>query len=220
MVSVSLNLENSVVDIENQILDQLARALNRIMQHVKSGVIVGLQDLCDKLIQRTDTFQELWGRGMLLGELGVPDIDAKLNGILLAIKRGVSADLVPIRRQGNTLAGGIFFSIIPSELTYLLSLPESSYVTEKGQVIPWLDWLTQQGDRVIVLDYAVSFATTTAARARSRTGLALMVNGGGWRVPHEYAGFPHDNFIVNAFNVPGIERTIANIIAQEIRKRV
>jgi hypothetical protein len=220
MITTTIDLSENLQVIENKVLDELAKALNRIMLHVKSGVIVGLQDLCDKLIQRTDEYQSLIGREPLLGELGVPDINQRLNGILMAIKRGVSADVIPIRRRGNMLEGGIVFGIIPSDLTYILSLPDASYLTEKGRDIPWLDWLTQQGDRIIITGFKVEVANTASARSRSRTGLALMIKGDGWRVPPEFAGFPHDNFLVNAFNVPGIERTVANIIAREIKLRV
>lgn len=220
MIETSIQLTDDIAVIENKVLDTLAKVLNGVMLHVKSGVIVGLQDLCDKLIQRTDEYQSLIGREPLLGELGVPDINSRLNGILLAVRDGISADIIPIRRQGNMLSGSILFSIIPADLTYILSLPESTYITEKGREIPWLDWLTQQGDRIIITGFDVSVAKTATAKARSRTGLALMVKGNGWRIPPDYAGFPHDHFLTKAFDIPGIERAVANIIARELRLRL
>ncbi len=220
MITVTLNIAEENAVIETKVLDALAKKFNTVMQHVKSGVIVGIQDLCDKLIARTPEYMALMHHDPLLGELGIPEVERRLEGILLGVKRGITADVIPIRRQGKMISGSIVFGIIPSDLTYLLLLPESSYMTERGREIPWLDWLTQQGDRIIIGGFDVMAATSPAAKARSRTGLALMVKGGNWRVPPEFAGFEHDNFLTRAFDVPGIERAIANIIVRELKLRL
>jgi hypothetical protein len=220
MITLSVDMSDTIAAIEKKVLDSLAKIMNDVLQHARSGVISGIQDLCDKLIRRTPEFEALWGHDFLLGELGVPDIEQRLNAILEGVKRGVMADIIPVKRQGSGLAGGMLIGIIPSELGTILSLPESSYETEKGQTIPWLDWLAQQGDRVLVWGYDVEMARTSTAKARSRTGLALMVKGTGWRIDPRYVGFPHNNFFTRAFDVPGVESAVGNIIAQEIYKRV
>lgn len=219
MIEITIDLDESILGLETKLLDAVCRHLNGVMQHVRSGVLVGIQDLCDKLIEQTPEFHALINRDLLLGELGVPDIDHRLTQMLEAVKRGIVAEVVPVRRQGNDIGGGLFIGIIPSELYDILSLPESSYQTEKGQTIPWLEWLTQMGDRIIVWGYDVSFKGT-AIKARSRTGLALMVKGNGWRVPPQFSGVNDDNFFTRAFDVPGVEREIAKIILNEITKRL
>jgi hypothetical protein len=99
-------------------------------------------------------------------------------------------------------------------------LPEATYVTAKGTPIPWLDWLILQGDRIIVLGYDVDFDLTPAERARSRTGMALMERGSGWRVPPEFSGTAESNFLTRAFDGPAVEEMVAEIVVGEIQRRI
>jgi hypothetical protein len=86
-----------------------------------------------------------------------------------------------------------------------------SYSTEKGQRIPWFEWLTELGDRVIVRD----FDSEGGHSKQSRTGDMIMVKGGGWRVPPQHAGSPGDNFITKA--IDGSLSEITNEMAQILK---
>lgn len=102
--------------------------------------------------------------------------------------------------------------IIPADFDDILALPEASYFTDKQQLIPWLQWLIIEGDKVIVRDYDFSVRNNRF----SRTGLGIMVEGAGrrWKVPAEFSGTVQNNFITRALR--DADREIEDIIINEI----
>ena len=107
---------------------------------------------------------------------------------------------------GSKIVGNIKLEAAPLDLETLKSGDDGVQETEKGQMLPWLEWLTTLGDSVIVRDYEVKAGFPD----RSRTGDKIMVKGGGWRVPPEHSGTEENNFITRAIDesLPEIEKNI------------
>lgn len=219
MITINLHVNEPIEVLEGKVLDQLANRLTSVFRLAKSGVIVRIQHLCEQLIEQTPEYTSLLS-GELLGELGVPGIKNRLAKILETISKGIDLTVIPVRRVGKSLEGGMKIGILEKDFRDILSLAEAEYVTEKGETIPWLEWLIVAGDQIIVWGYDVTFDLSQSGRARSRTGMALMVKGAGWRVSPAFSGTVEDNFLTRAFDIPGVERAIAKILAEEIQKRV
>ncbi len=84
----------------------------------------------------------------------------------------------------------------------------AAYFTSSGAFhIPWLRWLLFEGDRFIITTHHVIYETTKDditknERPRSfpssRTGGAIMVKPGSFRIPPQWSGTIYDNFITRA----------------------
>jgi len=89
--------------------------------------------------------------------------------------------------------------IQPISFLNILSLPEAVQITEKGQELPWLEWLLTYGSTVAVIDgYGVKYNNG------GRSGGAQMVKGYNFGRPFMvdplYSGTPTDNFITRAIS--------------------
>jgi hypothetical protein len=203
--------------IKDFVLEEVKEQLSKAFQSSVGPIKGRLQDLCSELIASTPAYASLID-GELLGELGVPNIKARLDAILNTIKNSLEVAYSPIVRRGNNLSGGLIISILKADFQDILQSSAAIYQTEKGQTIPWLDWLLTQGDRIIVLGYDVVFSSTIIEQLRSRTGKALMKPGSGWRLPPEFSGTIDDNVFTKAFDFDGIEDIILKIVEEEITR--
>lgn len=157
--------------------------------------------------------------GQLQGELG-PVTGRVNNAIDLVIDSLVNTIVItfmPLR--GNItqrLKGGLRLQILPKTLIATLSKSkEGAFLTKKGVNIPWLSWLLNLGDKIIVRQFDVDFNHTRG----SRTGLAVMKSSKrGWRVPPQFSGTPDDNFITRALDIRATE--IVDLFVNEFKKQI
>jgi hypothetical protein len=171
----------------------------------------------------TPTYQGLTGAMLggvdLQAELGVPDserrmqaiIDKWLEGIRVEIKGGFARKIkltAKLRIQllnKNWIDEGVRLSMAQQE-------------TEKGAILPWLDWLLTYGDRAFIIkDYKVQYGNFSPAI--SRTGRAIMLEDETrrWRVPPIFRNFPSDNFVTQA--IERLQEDVEGIVKYEIGRR-
>lgn len=220
MLALKLQLVDTVPDINSKILNAFRLKLNSVLKRAAPSIKRRIGDVCEQLIQRTGEYNSLLS-GDLLGELGVPDIGRRLDEILDTIKNSCDVQFTPLMQVGGVLNGGLTIGMVRSDFLDILGLPEAAYVTSRGTDIPWLNWILTQGDRIIIMGYDVKIPLTTAAeKSKSRTGLALMTPGTGWRVPPAFSGTLSDNFITRAFIGSNVESLLLTIVEQEIVNRL
>jgi len=202
MPAFKLRLEvtdpNSI--IEYRLKKTIADKINLAAQVAKNKAKLRFRELIEKAIFDSPEARSLQG-GDLQGELGVPGELAKkmLDKIVDAIDSTIDVDIKQFNPFGNVMRGYIEVSIFPKALLQdLLDKQEAQYLTNHGEQIPWLEWLTTLGDRIIVKNYSVDFGQ----RFGSRTGLATMVHTKrrGWRVPPQFSGTRTDNFITRSLD--------------------
>ena len=75
-------------------------------------------------------------------------------------------------------------------------MPGGSVTTEAGASLPWLQWLLTAGDAIIVTGYSVEYSGSPT----SRSGGAIMVPKGVFKVDSSFSGTADDNFISRAIN--------------------
>lgn len=157
----------------------------------------------------SDTAWAIGTSGELKGELGITDTAALWN-ILKAISENSSFKIRGPRITGKQISMSMRYEAVPVDLTQYESI--GVQITEKGQSLPWFQWLTTLGDAVIVRDFEVQ----AGFPQWSRTGDKIMVKGKGWRVPPSHSGSPGNNFITKAADEALQE--IGNEWVQQIRR--
>jgi hypothetical protein len=219
-LSMNVSLPSDAV-LYRKLLGAARNHLNAAMHRAAPAIVLRVRDFCRELIEHVPEYGSLLN-GELLGELGVPDVKGRLEKVLETVARGVQVQVLPIRASGTQLSGGLRVYILRADFADVLALPAAEYRSNE-HLIPWLEWLLVEGDRIIVADHDIFYDLDAAQRARSRSGRALMRPGTkGWRVPPEYSGVVDDNFLTRAFDGdPALVRAhLTNIVSQELYARI
>ena len=189
--------------VEQDMLKALHRHLKKNFRKYAGYLETSVASTLMTAISSSPTMRELQG-GNLRGELGVeiPNI----WGITMAVVNSAKLTVNEPKIVGREIVAGIRLQAAPSDLETLKTGDPGVQETEKGQELPWLEWLTNLGDAVIVRDYEVR----AGFPKNSRTGDKIMIKGKGWRVPPEHAGTEEDNFITRAIEgaLPQIEKDV------------
>lgn len=197
-------------DLEKKILRALLPEINIYLKKSLAGIKPQLKFLIQGSIENSPEYQSLLG-GQLQAELGVPDPEPALKDAVDGLLAGIKVNVRTAQIAGNSIIAGFEIGVLSSSLQEVFSA-SSSYLTEKGQTIPWLDWLLTLGDTIILRDYEVKLGFSK----NSRTGLGTMVNGlRGWRVPSQFSGTVDDNFLTRALE--NLDVHIQDIISKEMR---
>ena len=91
------------------------------------------------------------------------------------------------------------FFAVKSNWAEVLSSPAGVTINHqstnfKGLSLPWLEWLLVSGDQFKIDGYKIQHGSFP--RARSRSGMAIMVEKGSWVVPQGFAPFNANNNFV------------------------
>lgn len=141
--------------------------------------------------------------GQLKYDLGLT-IDPS-SDIANAVADSVIVERDTFRYKAGKITGSVRVFIQPEDNLNLLNLPSAVQVTEKGEELPWLDWMLHYGDSVIIANFGVRY------KDAGRTGGAIMVkNVRPFRINPMFSGTAGDNFITRALNsrFPDIEGKI------------
>lgn len=182
----------SVNQIEKMIQDQLADHFVETLVAARPGIERDIQNLVIAAIKSQPEYISLL-HGRLLGEFGLLEPEEKLDKVLATWAKDITTIISGSRGKIN-----LMISMIQADFRNVLDLP-AAYVkqlTEKNQLLPWLDWLLIKGDTTIIRNYEVK----AHSGPPSRTGLAIMVEkkSGKWAVPSQYAGTQKNNWITRA----------------------
>ena len=135
--------------------------------------------------------------GALKYEFGLPDASSRVSQIL-KIWDNTTVNFVPPKIQGSKIYSSLRISMIPADYNDVLSLSVSKVQTNKGQELPWLEWLLLFGDKTIIKDYEIYIGSNP----ESRTGGAVMkkVVGGKWKVPSQFSGSSKNNWVTRVLD--------------------
>jgi len=197
---LSLKITDPPQIIERRIRTVVADKLNLALQRAATESTRYTTQLIDDYIKTSVEVKSLYG-GDLQAELGptTSSVESVVKFIITELVASIQVDVTKLSAFGSSFKGGVTISFFPKDfLNKLLQHPSSSYLTAKGENIPWVEWLTELGDQIIVKNYVVDYTKSLG----SRTGLASMkeVKRKGWRVPPAYSGTHNNNFITRAFD--------------------
>lgn len=212
-----LNLQESDGVIAKRAMLQIATSINNAIRGALPIIGTKVKGLVSGAIQSSPEYNSLLG-GTLQGELGVPQSATRLQAILDIWLNSLRVSRIPVKLTGSQLSGGFSISMIRQNWSDVLSTPEASYTTSKGQVINWLEWLLIAGDSTIVTQY--NFTPKITRGAQSRTGLGIMRSNpkGKWHVPREFSGTAQNNFVTRSLEK--VIPLIIKVMQVEFEKRI
>ncbi|MDA9779048.1 hypothetical protein N9D38_11445 [Rubripirellula sp.] len=190
--------------LEKQLFQAVLSEIRKRVRKNKNNVQRRLENAIRNWVMDSDTIQSLMENKhfSLKAKFGLTDVDAQqaVNDLTIAIGRCLRAE---IRDSAKSIE--VEFSFVRSDFSDLLSLSSSSFMTEKGKDIPWLNWLLTQGDRVVVADYRYIPADN------GRSGYGIMIGGKSFRVPPQFSGTPENNFVNRLFD--GKDKQLTDILS-------
>jgi hypothetical protein len=210
-----MNLEIEILESDEQIikaiLNELAKELNRTFRKLPSK----FKTITANLLKKYIIAQPEWAAiisGDLRYELGIVDPESRLLNILDALAREILVEFKPFIAVGNSLNGGITIQAVVDNYENIINMDDAIVVTEKRDLLYWLQWMLLDGSSVIIQNYEVEFGPY------GRTGGAHMILGGTWNVPSQYAGTANDNFITRAIAQlqEELEKEIKNCIISNL----
>ncbi len=214
MAKATLKLVESSKEIEKRINKALVTELNKALDKTARRIVVPVKSIVRQALLNQPEVSSLSG-GRLAAEFGLPDGRNRIDNIISQWVDGIIVTTTKATATRNKLSGGLTIKMIPRNFVDVLGLTTSKVTTDKGQDLPWLEWLLLFGDKAIVRDFSISFDSNRVGRSRS--GFAVMQSNPGafWRVPPEFAGTEDNNFVTRALST--IETDINQVIETQFK---
>lgn len=193
--STSKIQKNTLKAAEPEIKNLFLRAKPRIESGVKQTVVRALSQ-CPEIASLRD--------GTLRLDFGL--VVDPTEDLIYAVANSVHVIFKNFRFYKNSMSNVMSVYVQPTDFDNLLSLAVANVVTERGEVLPWLEWLLTAGNAIVIAGYSVEYGNFQA----SRTGGAVMEPVGFFKVDPQFSGTPDNNFITRALEPYGEE--ISNLI--------
>lgn len=192
---LTLRLLDSPSTIKQKILRALAEDATQAFARARSPITRAIQLETPRFFRNTSTYESL-ANGSLISHFGFRPGEGRSSteAIIAQIAKSITVTTPRFRPFGGGFSGKMTVGVLRDGFEDLLSMGEATITTEKGQLLPWLEWLVIRGNQIIVSDYNIKFIRG------GRSGSAIMVNAedGFWRVPPEHAGTLADNWLTRA----------------------
>ncbi len=214
MAKTTLKLVESNKEIQRRINKALATEVNKALDKTALKVVAPIKMAIKAALLNQPEVASVSG-GRLAAEFGLPDGRSRIDNIITQWVDGIIVKVNKATTTSSRINAGLTIQMIPRNFADVLGLASSRVTTDKGQDLPWLEWLLLFGDKAIVRDYSISFDSDRVRRSRS--GLAVMQSNRGafWRVPPEFAGTEDNNFVTRALET--IQDDIIGIIETQMR---
>jgi hypothetical protein len=203
--------------IQQNIMREITAELNKRLPKAISNMSVRLRTATFQFLQHNETYQSLVN-GDLAGHFGIPIANRqnRIDAIIKSVSDNMEIEYRPIKYFAGKMTPAIRIGVLLKDLSEVLNLTEGNVLTEKGQTLPWLDWLLLAGNRIIIREYDVELQV-----GAGRSGLGIMDQGDTyiWRVPPEFSGTLTDNWLTRALleNKRSYLNIIENIIKTELQ---
>lgn len=175
------------------LLPEVTNYMNNVMKYIK----INLPEVVKNAIESSPEYQALSG-GQLQFELGIPNINQKLTGLLNIWMSNIVYDYKAPTITNNKIISNFSASMIRVDFNDVIYSDYAIVKDAKGYSLPWLEWLLTEGNKILVPSHEVIFGPSPY----SRTGNAIMRKNKnrGWKVPAQYAGTLNDNWITRALD--------------------
>lgn len=190
----------------SKILGNMMRAyvsdINKYINKSRDKVRRSLKPVIFQAIYTSPEMESVRG-GVLKFDFGLPtDPTQEISN---AVSESISIDFGLFKYLARKVVGNAAVKIQPTDYLNILSIPSAIVITEKGENLPWLEWLLRYGDSIIIIDFGVEYTEG------GRSGGAIMTTRNRpFRVNSQFSGTEDDNFISRALsrNIKKIEETI------------
>lgn len=179
--------------LEKQIDDYIGRRVSNILKEIKIIARQALQNSPEILSLQSGTLKADFG-------LTSDPTSSIINSILATL----TIDITKTRTTNTSITGGFTIKMQPNDYGNLYFLASAKQAIKDGY-LPWLKWLLELGDTIVIVNYGVEYGTF------GRTGMAHMTEDTRpFKVNSSYSGTKNNNFITRAF--ADSEQEITNAI--------
>jgi hypothetical protein len=191
MIKGKIIIKDSNEKITGNILKSMGKELKLLIGRKKPRIESLIKEIVREAISSCPEIQSLRAGSLRL------DFGLNYDPTEEIISSIVGATYVYFKEFKLSLSGAsnaLSIYIQPSDFNNLLSSPVANVITENGTLLPWLQWLLTSGDVAIVIGYNVKYGIYE----NSRSGGAIMIPSGFFRVDPQYSGTVENNFITRA----------------------
>lgn len=221
VLDCSIGLADSPAKIEKMLNLAIRDELNKVIPTLIPAIKTEIAIKTKPFFTSSKTYDALIN-GPLNADFGFPRGEERkiVDEIINTIVKNLDVSFKPISYNGKGFSGGITVGVIVLGYMDILGKNEAQILTEKGQYLPWLEWLTLRGSQIIISDYKISFGDFSDPKFHSRSEKALMVpvSGTFWRVPTSFAGTSRDNWLTRSIIETG--DAWADMIGQVIKYHI
>lgn len=187
-----IKFDQSNKQIVKMINEAIIEQLNDILKRAVSGVKKDVQKVLRRYLLNNHTFKAIIHGDILKGELGIEYPDGKIGQIIDKWVGGVVVEHRPLKLFTQWYQNGLSIKMVQLDFEDVLLLDGAEQPTDRGQILPWLEWLLLRGGEYLIREYRFQAGNYAA----SRTGLGIMVQSDrSWNIPEEFQGVRDDNFI-------------------------
>ena len=203
----SLKVLETEKEIEKAVLKALLDDASKIMATASKRLTKKLPIIIETAITSQPEYSSLTG-GILKDQFGLTNPTTKIDS-LLDIWSNINVTYKKPTISASQIKSNLSIVAIKSDYSDALASAAAEQVTKKGQSLQWLDWLLNQGDRIIIKEYEL-------VSGKGRAGNVVMRKNvkGKWGVPSQFAGSPNNNWITRAIQSVSsiIDRTLAEAL--------
>ena len=201
-------------EIEGRILFAFRKRVDEAITKSYNGIRSRVSSLVRDAVLKSPTTLSLLS-GQLKADFGLTTelANVAVSSLVVLVGDNVQVDFVKKKKTGLNFSILIALDAIDKiDIKAVVGGSYESYGENGVSVINWLEWLLTKGTQVIIPGFSVEYVNSP----NSRSGLAVMQEGGAFRVAPEHAGILTDNFITRA--IIGVSPQIATIIKEELKK--
>lgn len=206
---ISVDVKESANQISREIMNLVLKQMQASWQKATDNITRNLPDVVIDAIKGQPEYASIIN-GTLRSEFGLTNSATKVNDIISIWAKDIVVEDNPPKLVGSQVRAFYSFSMIKSDYSDVLSSPSAKQLIEGGN-LPWLSWLLLQGGEILVPRYDVKFGPNPS----SRTGNAVMVQGGNYRVDPKFAGQQGNNWVTRA--VGSVNTSIEKLISQSLK---
>jgi len=215
-----VELKESPERFEQIILEAIGKKIDKAFGKAYTKIVQETKTLVHQALSKSDVIGELTDGSQLRGELGLTSglSRSAAQAILEGVSNSVQAEYRSVRIKPTSSTGGLTFYIQPENLSNVIDIAQAqiSYYSKrykKAVKLDWLDWLLNQGDRIIVAKFHFE-----PKAGRGRSGLGEMKKEGMFKIDSQYAGEIGDNFISRAITSRSFRQDLSKLIHLQIGK--
>lgn len=200
---------------QNAVFRCLGEHLTATIDRATPSIVSGVRDEVKKVLESSVAYASL-NTGDLWHIMGLEAPSKATQAIVDAVVNSVTLTNLGVRVAGSDLRGGLRITVLKADYSEVLGLKESSFSSENGHRVPWLDWLLTGGTKELISDYTY---LGKPLPDYSRTGIGIMVRSRrGWSMPSEWAGTSADNWITRGLET--LEPAMALILQSAIERNL
>lgn len=200
--------------IRKDILDIIVAHMDGVLKKSVVPIEAKIRILIKEALRSQPEYDSLISPvGKLRLEFGIANT-SDVDKIIDLIVGTSNFTIKPPKPSNLGVNGGFELTVLPADSLQAIAR-SVGHTSEKGVMLPWLDWLLYQGVSPIVRGYDVKIT----GNIYSRTGGALMVKSTkNWRVPGEFAGTVTNNWVTRAIDT--IEKNVLSSIRRTIEDNI